>query len=205
MVDWEHQLSNIIDQSNKELNHVYNEAQTNRGQRGPNKSYSRPVLYPPPPLSAGDDGSRIFDENDIMNRTPCGPHQQAAIEAFHATRNGPCPFSRGEPTDLDVRNAEARLKRNVDRMINDKLTTSSRAIDVLRDQLAVLADEVRQLNRTISLHERRVDVLSHDVDSRRGVINSMEGQLEDFVSWRKSVGLEIGRLKQALAQQQEKM
>jgi chromosome segregation ATPase len=94
---------------------------------------------------------------------------------------------------------ESRIQQNVDRLVNDKFKCTSIAIDALRDQLVILADEVRQLNRNATSQERRVDVLCHDADSRRGTINIMEAHMQEENSRIKSLGMEMERLKQEMA------
>ena len=60
--------------------------------------------------SVEDTGNRIYNDVicDIEKRMPRGPHQQAAIDAFHATVNGTRPLSRsgGGALEDDMRSVE---------------------------------------------------------------------------------------------------
>ena len=88
-----------------------------------------------------------LEYNSQKNRTTtCGPHQKAARNAFHAlTRTG------------------NRIK--VDRpVVDDDRVSTSRAIDALLDQVLALANGVRDMNRTASSNERRVEGLCHNVE-----------------------------------------
>eukprot|EP01082_Thalassiosira_pseudonana_P005445 g5082.t1 g5082 contig18:601648-604748(-) len=195
VVDWEMQLASIIEKSNKnllKLTSEYDAIKSKRQQQ--NTSYSQPLLYHPHRPSA----VQQHVEQSAHNPPQPGPHQKAAIAAFHAT-GVKRPISRSSEDDL---------LRRAERIVNDKLTTTSRAIDALRDQVDILANEVRQLNKEaatkakgIASQERRIDVLCHDFDSRREVINSIEEHMIDVADWRKSVGSEISGLKQSLVQQ----
>lgn len=195
VVDWEMQLASIIEKSNKnllKLTSEYDAIKSKRQQQ--NTSYSQPLLYHPHRPSA----IQQHVEQSAHNPPQPGPHQKAAIDAFHAT-GVKRPISRS---------AEDDLLRRAERIVNDKLTTTSRAIDALRDQVDILANEVRQLNKEaatkakgIASQERRIDVLCHDFDSRREVINSIEEHMIDVANWRKSVGSEISGLKQSLVHQ----
>ena len=211
VIDWEHQLACIIDKSNKNLTKLSSEYGELK-RRHDFKSHSRSVLYPPaPPLD--NQACHFYNENDdTIQRHSCGPHQQAAMAAFHATKSGnkiTRPISRSSEDDI-LRRLDTRTKQSVERMVNDKLTVTSRSVDALRDQIAVLADEVRALNQnasstaqSLSSQERSVDLLRHDLDSRREFLLKMESYCLDENTWRKSVGSEITHLKQALAQQRQ--
>jgi hypothetical protein len=192
----EGQIGTLIEKTNKDLHRVSLEYESQMKQRrGSSNSYPRSTVRPP--LLLGEDyGSRIFDEvvNEIDNKLPCGPHQKAAIDAFHATRNGARPLARTGSTVED-----SRIRHTVDRAVDDRCNSASRAIDALRDQVLALADEVRQLNRNAASQERRMEALSHDVDDRRGIINSVEAHMSDEKWWMRSVENEIGHLKQDIA------
>jgi len=140
------------------------------------------------PQHKSDDGTQIFRDvlNNIENQTPCGPHQRAALKAFHATTRR--PLSRG-----------TTRSSNVDRRIDEKLKSSSLAIDALRDQLVALSDEVRQLNRTKQLQEKRIESL---VDIVRSMDNSSEiGSIKQAVDEKVS----IVDLDTAIAKERQKM
>ena len=183
-MDWEGQIGTIIEKTNKDLHHVSLEYETQMKQRrGSSNSHPRSTVRPP--LLLGEDyGSRMFDDvvNEIENKSPCGPHQKAAINAFRSTGNG----TQGDH----------RKKQTIDRTVDDRCNSASRAIDALRDQVLALADEVRQLNRNAASQERRVEALSHDVDGRRGIINA---HMVDENRWMRSIESEIGQLKQDIS------
>lgn len=199
----EDRLETIIDKSSKDLYNISTEyySQKKQWEGSCNNLKSRPSrcasLLPSSRVKSGG----MFDHivNEIENGTPCGPYQQAAVNAFHSARNGTRHHVMGGRTAEDVRVLESRIQQNVDRLVNDKFKCTSIAIDALRDQLVILADEVRQLNRNATSQERRVDVLCHDADSRRGTINSMEAHMQDENSRIKSLGMEMERLKQEVA------
>lgn len=154
-MDWENKVAKVIERSNKALQSVSVE---NTGQ---NLNLNHPMSMSRHPLMslAIDDGNRIYNNviNNIDNsNSSCGPYQRAAINAYHATTKR--PLSRGAV--------------DVDRIVNDKLKTTSLAIDALRDTLNIISEEVRQLNRNSTIQERRVEVLSHNFDIRRGAMNS---------------------------------
>lgn len=228
-IDWEHQLASIIDKSNKnllKLSSGYNELK----RRHDSNSSSTPVLYPPPPptqhpqhLSEYSGGDYHFSdvgtkgnrhENVQQNGSSVGPHQRAAMAAFHATKmNGKKlatrPISRSTEDDI-LRRLETRMNYAVERMVNERLKPFSIALDSLKDQFSVIADEVRGLNKgastiaqTISSQERAIDLLRHDVDSRREFLRKMESQVLDQISWKTMTGSEISRLKQAMAEQRD--
>jgi len=134
-----------------------------------------------------DDGTRIFRDvlNNIENQTPCGPHQRAALKAFHATTRR--PLSRG-----------TTRSSNVDRHVEEKLKSSSLAIDALRDQLVALSDEVRQLNRTKQLQQKRIDGL---VDIVYSLDNTEIGHIKQAVDEKVS----IVDLDTAIAKERQKM
>ena len=193
-MDWEGQIRTLIEKTNRDLHHVSLEYETQMKQRrGSVNTYPRSTVRPPL-LSGEDYGSRTFDDvNEIENKLPCGPHQKAAISAFRATRNGTRPRARrGSPLE------DNRKKQTIDSTIDDRCNSASRAIDALRDQVLALADEVRQLNRTAASQERRVEALSHDVDGRRGIINSVEAHMVDGNRWMRSIESEIGHLKECI-------
>jgi hypothetical protein len=106
-----------------------------------------------------------LEYNSQNNRTTtCGPHQKAARNAFRAlTRTGSAA--------IGITN-----RKKVDRpVVDDDRVSTSRAIDALLDQVLALANEVRELNRTASSNERRVEGLCHNVEG---------------------IDLELGRMKQ---------
>jgi hypothetical protein len=178
-MDWKGQIGTIIEKTNKDLHHVSLEYETQMKQRrGSSNSYKRSTVRPP----------------EIENQLPCGPHQKAAINAFCATGNGTRSCARpGSPSE------DNRKKQTIDRTVGDRCNSASRAIDALRDQVLALADEVRQLNRTAASQERRVEALSHDVDGRKGLINSVEAHMSDENRWMRSIESEIGQLKQDIS------
>jgi hypothetical protein len=200
----EDRLATIIDKSSKDLYNISTDYYSQKKEwEGSLHSQSRPSRCASLLLSSPVKGSCMFDHivKEIENRTPCGPYQQAAVSAFRAARNGSRHHSMGGCTAAaeDSHTLESRIQQNVDRLVNDKLKCTSIAIDALRDQLVILADEVRQLNRNATSQERRVDVLCHDADSRRGTINIMEAHMQEENSRIKSLGMEMERLKQEVA------
>jgi hypothetical protein len=198
----EARLESIIDKSSKDLYNISTEYYSHKQQwDGTSKSQSRPSRYPSLLTSSAYNERFMFDHvvNEIENTPPCGRYQQAAVNAFHATRNGTRRHQVVGRVVDDVRATESRMKQDIDRMVNDKFKCTSIAIDALRDQLVILADEVRQLNRNAASQERRVEVLCHDVDSRREIINSMEAHMIDENSRIKRFGLEMDRLKEEVA------
>ena len=163
-MDWDSRVDDVIEQSSQGLRQVSNEYRSHiideynmrrQGSVSSSSSSRYSSAYQP---QNTDDGTRIFRDvlNNIENQTPCGPHQRAALKAFHATTRR--PLSRG-----------TNRSSNVDRHIDEKLKSSSLAIDALRDQLVALSDEVRQLNRTKQLQEKRIESL---VDIVRSIDNS---------------------------------
>ena len=92
-----------------------------------------------------------LEYNSQKNRTTtCGPHQKAARNAFRAlTRTGSGYTNR------------IKVDRPV---VDDDRVSTSRAIDALLDQVLALANEVRDMNRTVSSNERRVEGLCHNVE-----------------------------------------
>jgi hypothetical protein len=199
----EDRLATIIDKSSKDLYNISTEYYSQKKEwEGSLHSQSRPSRCASLLLSSPVKGSCMFDHivKEIENRTPCGPYQQAAVSAFRAARNGSRHHSMGGRTAAaEDHTLESRIQQNVDRLVNDKFKCTSIAIDALRDQLVILADEVRQLNRNATSQERRVDVLCHDADSRRGTINIMEAHMQEENSRIKSLGMEMERLKQEMA------
>lgn len=171
-MDWDSRVDKVIGQSSQGLHRVSKEYKShiideyNMRRQGSATSSSIRYSSAYQPQHNTDDGTRIFRDvlNNIENQTPCGPHQRAALKAFHATTRR--PLSRGSS--------------NADRRVDEKLKSSSLAIDALRDQLVALSDEVRQLNRTKQLQEKRIEGL---VD----IVYSMENSQS-----------EIGHIKQAL-------
>lgn len=195
-MEWKGKIETIIEKTNKDLHHVSLEYEMQMKQRrGSSNSYKRSTVRPP--LLLGEDyGSGMFEHvvNKIENKLPCGLHQKAAINAFRATGNGTRSRARpGSPSE------DNRKKQNIDRTVDNRCNSASRAIDALRDQVLALADEIRQLNRTAASQERRVEALSHDVDGRRGIINSVEAHMSDENRWMRSIESEIGQLKQDIS------
>ena len=175
-MDWDSRVDDVIEQSSQSLHRVSNEYKSriideyNMRRQGSVTSSRYSSAYQP---HNTDDGTQIFRDvlNNIENQTPCGPHQRAALKAFHATTRR--PLSRG-----------TTRSSNVDRHIDEKLKSSSLAIDALRDQLVALSDEVRQLNRTKQLQEKRIDGLVdivHSMDSQ-SEINHIKQAVDEKVS-----------------------
>lgn len=197
----EDRLETIIDKSSKDLYNISAEYYSQKTQWEESRK-SRPSRYPSMlPSPAVRNERYVFDHivNELENTAPCGQYQQAAVNAFHAIRNGSGHHPMGGRAANDVCAAESRIKQDVDRLVNDKFKCTSIAIDALRDQLVILADEIRQLNRNSTSQERRVDAICHDMDSRRGIINTMEAHILDENSRMKSIGLEMARLKEEVA------
>ena len=171
-MNWDSRVDNAIQQSSQGLrqvskeykSHIIDEYNMRRQESVSSSSSSRySSAYQP---QHTDDGTIIFRDvlNNIENQTPCGPHQRAALKAFHATTRR--PLSRGRSS-------------NIDRHIEEKLKSSSLAIDALRDQLVALSDEVRQLKRTKQLQEKRIDGLVdivHSMDNAQSEIAAKERQ-----------------------------
>jgi len=176
-MDWDSRVDDLINQSSQGLHRVSKEYKSNIIDEY-NMRRQGSATYQP----HHDDGTRIFRNvlNNIENQTPCGPHQRAALKAFHATTRR--PLSRG----------------NGDRLVEEKLKSSSLAIDALRDQLVALSDEVRQLNRTKQLQQKRIDGL---VDIVYSLDNTEIGHIKQAVDEKVS----IVDLDTAIAKERQKM
>ncbi len=227
VIDWEHQLASIIDKSNKNLLKISSEYSELKRRHDSNSS-SKPLLcLPPPPtqhsqhLSGYHGGDNHWsdvniDGNRHQNRSSVGPHQRAAMAAFNASKmNGnkitTRPISRSSEEDI-LRRLETRMSRTVERMVNEKLKSTSLAMDSFKDQISVIAEEIRGLNKsassiaqTVSSQERAIDLLRHDVDSRREFLLKMESQVLDQNSWKTMTESEISQLKQAAAKQKDSL
>jgi hypothetical protein len=92
-----------------------------------------------------------LEYNSQKNRTTtCGPHQKAARNAFRALTQTGSGYTNRIKVDRPV--------------VDDDRVSTSRAIDALLDQVLALANEVRDMNRTVSSNERRVEGLCHNVE-----------------------------------------
>ena len=198
--DWEQQLASIIEKSNKNLTHVkfeYNKIKQNT------PTYASSALHPPPPPAPAQSQSRARSYTNLaeprrVKEKAEGTHERPALHSFNSAIIRPLTASA---EDDIMRRVEIRMRQCVERQLHEKLTSTALAIDSLRDQLCAVADDFRELNnqtsrvtRSIASQERRIDVLSHDVDSKSCAINNVEAHLND----------EISRIKQFVAQSLEK-
>ena len=128
----------------------------------------------------------------------CGPHQRAAIEAFHATVNIP------SSDDEVYRSVEPRISKYVD----DKLVVKARAIDALRDQITALTDDIHQLakdstrtTKAVSHQDRRLDRLSNECQSRQDNLSNIEASISNEKEWRGKIEVELVALVESTRQQ----
>ncbi|KAL3800193.1 hypothetical protein HJC23_001114 [Cyclotella cryptica] len=175
--DWEQQLASIIEKSNQNLTELTSEY--NRVKATRPASYEWTVSHLP---------ARAFEPMPTkellgVDKKIAGPHERAALDAFKTTITR--PVSRSSEDDI-MRRIETRTSHCIEKALDEKLTSVSRAIDALRDQICVMADEVRELHhhasrttKSLSSHERRMDVICHDVDTKR---HSIEAHLADEIS-----------------------
>eukprot|EP00956_Cyclotella_meneghiniana_P019034 scaffold32258_cov61-Cyclotella_meneghiniana.AAC.3 len=172
-VDWEEQLASIIERSDRnlsQLNSEFNSVKSNNsgsGQQTVQRLHVKPTHT---------------DE-----RVECR-FERAAHDAFNTAITRPSSRSRLSDDEL-MRRIELKTRQTIERALNDKLTSTSRAIDALRDQICGVTDEIRELNtvssqtkRSISKHERRLDVICHDVDTKRGALNDIEAHVANEIS-----------------------
>ena len=174
-VDWDEQLASIIERSDRNLSQLNSEFNSVKS----NNSRSR----------------QQTDQHLHVNVKPMhtderveGRFERAAYDAFNTAITRPSSRSRLSDDEL-MRRIELKTRQSVERALNDKLTSTSRAIDALRDQICGVTDEIRELNtissqtkRSISKHEGRLDVLCHDVDKKRGALYDIEAHVANEIS-----------------------
>lgn len=168
-VDWEEQLASIIERSDRNLSQLNAEFHSVKSNR----------------LSGQQTMPRSSVKPRHAERVE-GMYERAAYEAFNTAITRPA--SRSSENDL-MRKIELKTRQTVERALNDKLTSTSRAIDALRDQISGVTDEIRELNTTasqtkrcLSTQEHRLDVMCHDVDMKRGALNDIEAHVANEIS-----------------------
>lgn len=159
LVDWEQQLASIIERSDQNLHHLTSEFNRTKS------SHPRP---------SSESHNNAMKHIKSTNRRVEGTYEKAAHDAFNTAvtmnhQKVQPHTSEGHPRIV--------LGLETERMLNDKLKSTSRAIDALRDQICIIADECKALNSHLARTERRVDVICHDVDSKGNAMNSIEAQL----------------------------
>lgn len=176
-VDWEEQLASIIERSDKHLHQLSSEYSKVKANRPTHREYNvnaRSVSNCPQMQTTS------FQSRNTNERIE-GIHERAAYVAFNTAVTR--PTSRSSNDEL-MRRVELRTMQTVERALNEKLTSTSKAIDALRDQICLVNNEVRDLNNqasrtstSLTAQERRLDVICHDFDTKRDEINSIEGRI----------------------------
>ncbi|KAL7489494.1 hypothetical protein ACHAW6_015125 [Cyclotella cf. meneghiniana] len=172
-IDWEKKLASIIEKSNQNLTELTSEYNRVKSQRP--ATYERPVSHLPAPV----EHPQPIKEFRCVEKKIEGPHEKAALHAFKTTITR--PVARSYEDDI-MRRIETWTRHCVESTMDEKLTSTSRAIDALRDQIYAVAEEVRELHNqtsrttmTISSCDRRIDAICHDR-------KSIEAHLADEIS-----------------------
>jgi hypothetical protein len=127
-----------------------------------------------------------------------GHYEKAAYDAFNATIAR--PMSRSSEDEV-LRRMKISTSQTIERLLNDKLTSTSRAIDALYDQISNVANEIQCVNESLASRDRRIDVVCHDFDTQRLKVNNIEAQFATEIGRiRESVERDISKTEERLKQ-----
>lgn len=96
---------------------------------------------------------------------------------------------------------EARLKRGIQREVDDRVAVAERAVQALRQQLEAMSNDLSKVSQdliqsqsTIQLTGGAVEVLKYDMTSRRALLSKLEGWAADEETWRSRVDATLAAL-----------
>ena len=208
VADWERHMASVIEKTNRSINDTSRKNYDRNGTKNVSNLRAHGILPAPPPPRHNQN---LADPSGQCGGYNHPSYQSAAIASFHATRGVGItrPMPKSVEADL-TRRIESSVRRSVELLINDKLSTTERAVDIVRGQMSAISDnisrqsrEVGSFNTALSSQERVLDALKHEVNSRRGMLVKLESFSVDDTTWHNSVNQELALLKQKTTQYRE--
>jgi len=205
MFEWEKDLASTIESTRKSVRNMsykFQRSQTLPDQNNPIQPSPVPCVYP-----------------NMYSTYLNGPRSERVSEKYepYCLPDPPSFSSRARSVssrneDDFIRMVEHKVRKNVERLLDDKLRILNRSFDTLRKQSESFENDLNRVHRTIgglkhniTSSETEINGINNELASKRAVLHKLNSMTTEEEAWRNLIESDIFKLKKQIAHMQKQI